>query len=282
MKFSLCPSYSSSILYKSSKDLWDGLPNCKNKSVFVKPNLVSPPSKWDYQSCTHVEVTRMVLKRILEDDPESIVVGECGFKNKWQETMTLSGYPDLLKLDPRIQLIALQDGENFYKFTLERLKKGQYLSLYGVKFSDYLLDCDFTINIPKLKVHAIALITGAIKNMMGTMSQKGSMHPHSSIDIIHKRLRDFYLLIQPKVAFCLMDGIIGAEYSEQYGVPVSSNLLISETDCWRMDCAAASAMSISPQEVQYLKYIKSHLKEDWPELIPEELRKPYEKPLAWR
>jgi len=284
MPYAQCYSYDLNELRKkaSQSSIWEGFPDCSGKAVFIKPNLVTPPNRFDYQSCTHVNLVRIVAEMVLEGGADKVVIGECGFKNQWQKTMEFCSYQDLLSLSPKIEIIPLQDGPNFHKFSLVRLTKGEYLSLYGVKFSDYLLECDLVINIPKLKMHSMAFITGAIKNMMGTMAQKGSMHPKADPSILHKRLRDFYLLIQPRIKFCLMDGIIGAEYCEQYGVPVQSNLLISKTDCWKLDCMAASAMSVKPSEVPYLSLIKRFKMEEWPELIPLELRKPYERPLGWR
>ena len=256
--------------------LWDGFPDVQGKSIFIKPNLVSPPTVWDSASCTHISVVRLVLKKIFDSgQPEKVLIGDCGFKDQFELTMELSEYPSLLKDFPELEIIPLQDGENFHKFTLQRLPKGQYMSLFGAKISNYVLDSDVIINLPKMKVHSMAGITGAIKNMMGCMAQKGSMHPKGSVPILHKRLRDLYFLLRNRVSWILMDGIIGSEYCEQYGNPVNSGVLISGKDGWTVDCMAAQCMGIHPSKIAYLNYIKKDYKRDWPEILSPDIIKLY-------
>lgn len=234
---------------------WQGFPQVKGASVFLKPNLVTPKSLWDSDSTTDVRVTELVIQKLIAEEAKEIIVGECGFKNQWEATMKTTGYDALEeKYSGKVRLIPLQDGPNFHKFTLQRLEK--YLSLYGVKFSDYMLACDVVINLPKMKVHTMAGVTGAIKNMMGTMAQKGSMHPRANANILHKRLADLYQLTKSFVRFTVMDGIVGAEYSEQCGLPIYSKVLISGIDQWEVDVAATKLMGIDPNQIQYLKNIR--------------------------
>ena len=167
------------------------------------------------------------------------------------------GYDKLIEKYPQVDIIPLQDGENYHKFTLCRLEK--YRSLFGVKFSDYMLACDVVINIPKMKVHCMAGMTGAVKNMMGTMVAKGNMHPRGSCTILQDRLADLYQLTSPLVHFVVMDGIIGQEYSEQCGNPVKSGLLLSGTNQWEIDVAASLCMGINPHKIPYLRYIQQSI-----------------------
>jgi uncharacterized protein (DUF362 family) len=209
-----------------------------------------------------------------------IIVGDCGFKDQWEYTIKLSGYDQLPKRYG-VQLIGLQEGPRFHEFTLVRSE--DYLSLFGAKFSNTTLECDFVINVPKLKVHNMAIVTGAIKNMMGTMAQKGSMHPRANCSILHKRLHDLYFLTRHRVGACVVDGIIGSEYSEQCGMPVNSGLIIFGDDQWEVDVAISKLMGISPANVGYLDYIRYTINEDFGKIeVPEELVKKYELPLSYR
>jgi uncharacterized protein (DUF362 family) len=114
---------------------------------------------------------------------------------------------------------------------------------------------------------------------MGTMAQKGSMHPKGNDLILHKRLADLYLVTNEMVDFVVMDGIVGCEYSEQSGVPVNSGVLIFGTDQWEVDVAAAKLMGINPEDVKYLKYIRN----DFESIkVKSSLIKNYEKPLKYR
>jgi len=260
---------------------WEGCPSPQDKRVFIKPNLVTPPTKWDKASTTRIEVTELVIQYLIGQGCKEIIVGDCGFKDQWESTIQLSGYDQLPLRYPQVTLIGLQEGPRFHEFTLQRLDG--YMSLYGAKISDVVLSCDFVINIPKLKVHKMALVTGAIKNCMGMMAQKGSMHPRSAIDILHKRLHDLYFLMRGRVGFCVLDGIEGSEYSEQYGVPKYAGILLSTKDMYEMDIEASFIMGIHPRNVGYLRYITKTLGIliD-PNYQPNELVTPFEIPLGYR
>lgn len=262
---------------KVPSQVWGGLSGIKGKRIFIKPNLVNPITNYNPWSTTRVEVIEFIIEKLLSYDPKEIIVGECGFKDQWEATIQSTDYDELPEKYPIVKLIPLQDGANFHKFTLKRIP--DYRSLFGVKFSDYLLESDVIINVPKLKVHNMALVTGAIKNMMGTMAQKGSMHPKGNDLILHKRLADLYLVTNEMVDFVVMDGIVGCEYSEQSGVPVNSGVLIFGTDQWEVDVAAAKLMGINPEDVKYLKYIRN----DFESIkVKSSLIKNYEKPLKYR
>jgi uncharacterized protein (DUF362 family) len=256
---------------------WEGFPLVKNKTIFLKPNLVSPHSAWDSNSTTDVRIVEMVINKLIREEAARIWVGDCGFKDQWDLTIKSTGYDKLPEKYP-VDLIPLQDGPNFHKFTLKRLE--QYHSLFGAKFSDYVLECDIVINIPKMKVHNMALVTGAIKNMMGIMAQKGSMHPRGNSRILHRRLADLYQLSKPLVQYVVMDGIIGQEYSEQCGIPVQSGVLLSGKDSWEIDVAAARLMGIDPKRVSYLNFINAKAMDTVH--VPKNLVKEYELPLAYR
>jgi uncharacterized protein (DUF362 family) len=260
-------------------DIWEGFPQVRGKKVFVKPNLVVPATVGEEASCTKVEIIQLVIEKLKEEGCSNIVIGDCGFKDQWELTISSTGY-DILPKKYGIKLIGLMLGENFHKFTLKRSDK--YLSLFGAKFSDYMLECDLVINVPKLKVHKMALVTVTTKNMMGTMIQKGNMHPKGSVEILHKRLADLYFLTENMVKFCLVDGIIGSEYSEHCGIPKIANVLISSSSMYEADCIASQVMGISPEDVPYLNYIKKRLPTLTFSKIPNNFVVPFEKPLRWR
>lgn len=265
--------------------VWEGMPDVAGKRVFIKPNLVTPPTRRDWQSVTSPLLVEALLVKVLEKKPSEIVIGCCGFKGQWEKTIELWNKDLLSKFGwCDVKLICVQEGENYHKYTLIRFPhKEDYLSLYGVKVSNFVIEADVVINVPKLKVHTMAGMTGAIKNMMGVISPKGTMHPNGSSEILHKRLRDLYALLNKRVSWVLMDGIVGAEYSEQFGVPRKANILISGTDMFEVDCLGAYAIGYYPEEIDYLRYIHNIDKKPWPDLEPLNYNRVFfEKPLTWR
>jgi uncharacterized protein (DUF362 family) len=258
----------------------EGIPVVKGLKVFIKPNLVCPPTKWDSASTTRVEVVSWMIEALKDLGCGDIWIGDCGFKDQWDYTLELSKYKRLPK-KYGVKLIGLQEKENFHKFSLVRFSdKSQYLSLFGARISDHVLECDTIIDMPKMKIHSMAGVTGAIKNMMGVMTQKGNMHPRGNIKILHKRLRDLYFLLRDRVSFVLMDGIEGSEYCEQYGLPIKSGVLVSGTDMWEVDCKASLLMGIHPKNVPYLKYIHQSSDRPYPK-VRKKFIKHYERSLHW-
>lgn len=272
-----CSDYKN--LRRMKAEIWPSSSFFYGKRIFIKPNLVVPISKWEQASTTKLELVEMVIECLKDEGCHSIMVGDCGFKGQWIETIKSSGY-DVLPKKYGVELIGLQEGENYHKFSLIRFKdKGDYLSLFGAKFSDYMLDYDCVVNLPKLKVHKMALVTGAIKNMMGCMINKGNMHPRGDANILHKRLRDLYFLIQDRVKLCIMDGIEGSEYSEHYGLPRKVGIILVSKDMWEMDCCEAHAIGIDPKDVPYLNLIQKDVKRDFPQ---RDYQCKFERPLGWR
>jgi uncharacterized protein (DUF362 family) len=274
-----CNSYDKLFDLKSNSPIWQGWPKVEGKKVFVKPNLGIPPSLWDAQSVTHQKLIDLVLSRLVEEGAKSVVVGCCGYRHQWDKTLAFGGY-DLICKKEGTTLICVQDGENFHKYTMVRLKK--YLSLFGTKVSNYLLEADVVINLPKLKVGYLPGFTCAIKNMMGVISPKGTMHPQGSISILMKRLHDLYFLMQPLVDWTMVDGVVGSEYSSIYGVPKKANVLISGNDMWEVDCWAADAMGFDPEFFPYLQYIRKSLERNWPQRLSPKFRTKFELSLGWR
>lgn len=305
MKILPWESYTNLNLEEVPDNFWEDFPEVEGKKIFIKPNLVVPPTPWERSSTTRIEVVRLVIQKLIEDGASEIIIGDCGFRHQWQKTISLSGYDSLPKEFPIVRLVGLQEPENFHRYNPYRLipsmvpslgvtdsqqtvvelslERKPYLSLYGAKLSEIATSCDIFINIPKLKVHKLAHITGAIKNIMGIMAQKGSMHPKGDYGILHKRLRDLYFLTRDMVHFCVLDGIEGSEYSETGGLRQLSGVLVSSIDPWDLDIATAILVGIKPQEIPYLEYIRRDLKRSFDEIeVPEHLIQKYEIPLGLR
>ena len=54
---------------------WDNFPQAKGKTIFVKPNLVIPPTAWEQASTTRIEVINLVIRKLIEDGASEIIVG---------------------------------------------------------------------------------------------------------------------------------------------------------------------------------------------------------------
>jgi len=120
------------------------------------------------------------------------------------------------------------------------------LSLKKVRIAKTALESTI-ISVPKLKPHRIATVTLSLKNMMGALASKGTMHRGS----LSENIVDLASVIKPSIA--VIDGIIAGEGHESSGNPVEMNLVIAGTDPVAVDAVGASVMGISPTDVKHLR-----------------------------
>jgi len=90
-------------------------------------------------------------------------------------------------------------------------------------------------------------VTLSLKNMMGALASKGSMHTRS----LSEKISDLASILRPSLS--VVDGIIASEGHETSGNPVEMNLLIAGTDPVAVDAVGAAVMGISPRDVKHLR-----------------------------
>jgi len=120
------------------------------------------------------------------------------------------------------------------------------LSLREVSIAKTAAQSTCIINVPTLKVHHMALITLCMKNLMGLVLPKGSIH-----EDLQRRLVDLASIIKPRIN--IIDGLVGCECEEVYGRPVGMNVIIAGTDIVATDAVGAAAMGIDPETVEHIK-----------------------------
>jgi len=120
------------------------------------------------------------------------------------------------------------------------------LSLKEVTVSKTALESTI-VSVPKLKLHRFATVTLSLKNMMGALASKGSMHMGKSLS---ENIVDLASILKPSLS--VVDGIIAGEGHETSGNPVQMGLVIAGTDPVAVDAVGASIMGISPTDVKHL------------------------------
>ncbi len=89
-------------------------------------------------------------------------------------------------------------------------------------------------------------VTLSIKNMMGVINPKGSMHTR-----LNKNIVDLASVVKPSIA--VVDGIVAGEGHETSVNPVEMNLVIAGTDPVAVDAVGAAVMGINPKNVKHLR-----------------------------
>jgi len=209
------------------------------KPVLIKPNYINArhPSTG---ITTDSRVIEGVVKYLRQHDIREIVIGEgCGLSDTF-EAYRVAGV-DKVAERWNVELKDLNKDE------FVEVQPSAPLALKRVKVAKTALESTI-ISVPKLKLHGSAGVTLSIKNMMGVMTPKGSMHRGN----LSKNIADLASIVKPSIA--VVDGIIAGEVHETSGNPVEMNLVIAGTDPVAVDAVGAAVMCVPPETVKHLLY----------------------------
>ncbi len=129
----------------------------------------------------------------------------------------------------------------------------------GFRFSvaKAVLDADAVISVPKVKTHVLTTLTGAVKNLYGTLPgyHKNSLHRlHHQPDEFGRLIAAIYGAVKP--ALSIADGIIGMEGDgPSNGTPVQLGFLVASGDAAALDVCLCDLLGIPPDKVPYLAAI---------------------------
>jgi uncharacterized protein (DUF362 family) len=207
--------------------------------VLIKPNYVvaKHPSTGITTDSRVVEGIIELLKKFKVKD---IVVGEGGAGDT-EKAFNLVGIRDVI-FRQKVDLINLNRDQRV------NVKFKQPLAFCEVGIAKTSIDCSCIINVPKLKVHHMALVTLCMKNLMGLILPKNIMHSQ-----INEKIVDLALFFKDKVKINIVDGLVGAEIDETCGIPVEMDLIIAGQDMVAVDTVATAVMDVDPKKVEYLR-----------------------------
>jgi len=212
-----------------------------DRPVLIKPNYINDrhPSTGITTDARVIEGVIMYLRQL---GVEEIIVGEgCGHSDTFR-AFRVAGV-DALRERWHVELVDLN------KDDFVEVSPPDPLALKKVKIAKTALESTI-ISVPKLKIHGGAGVTLGLKNMMGAMTPKGSMHDGR----LSKNIADLASVVKPSVT--VIDGIIAGEGHETRGKPVKMDLVIAGTDPVAVDAVGAAVMGVSPETVEHLRHAK--------------------------
>jgi uncharacterized protein (DUF362 family) len=220
-------------------DVAHALTESGKKQILIKPNYIN--SKHPSTGITtDSRVIEGVVKFLKAGKTASdVVIGEgSGFADTFQ-AFQIAG----------VDAVADRWGVKLVDLNKDEFAEAQVpnpLSLKRVRVAKTALESTI-ISVPKLKPHRIATVTLSLKNMMGALASKGSMHRGTSLS---ENIADLASVLTPSLA--VIDGIIAGEGHETSGDPVPMNLVIAGTDPVAVDAVGAAVMDIAPEDVKHL------------------------------
>lgn len=207
--------------------------------VLIKPNYVAanPPSTG---ITTDSRVVESLIEFVKDFGVKEIIVGEGGSEDT-EKAFDIVGIRDVIT-HQKVKLVNLNLDARIH------IKVPQALALTEVGIAETALKSTCIINVPKLKVHHLALVTLCMKNLMGLILPKNIMHDQISMKIV-----DLASIFKDKVRFNVVDGLVGSEVDEINGSPVEMNLIIAGRDMVAVDSVATAVMGIDPRKVEHLR-----------------------------
>ncbi len=197
-----CNSYGSGELenaLREATDLIGGMSSFVKEShkVLIKPNLLSARTPEEGVD-THPEFVRAIVRLVKEsggvpsigDSPGSFLTVK-----SIDEVYAKSGMTKVAKEE-----------------SVELVRFDKIVHIDGYPIAKALKDYDLVINLPKLKTHTLAILTGAIKNMYGFVPGLSKVRYHKeapNIKEFSKVIADIFAITRPGLS--IMDGVIGMD-----------------------------------------------------------------------
>jgi len=210
----------------------------ERKPILIKPNYLN--SKHPSTGITtDGRVVEGIVRFLKEREIDDISIGEgSGFADTF-EAFRVAGVTDVAERW-NVKLVDLNKDE------FVEVYPPNPLSLKKVKVAKTAVESTI-ISVPKLKLHKITMVTLGLKNIMGTLASKGTMHRGS----LSKNIADLASVLMPRLT--VIDGIIASEGHENSGNPIEMDLVIAGTDPVAVDAVGAAVMGIPPTEVKHLR-----------------------------
>lgn len=231
-----------------------------NSRVLLKPNMLSIEGKGS-PVITHYAVFEAVI-RIIKEHTDNITFGDS------------PGFGDSRKAAEKSGLMEVAEryGVKFDDFTEAihvKLDKSILCKSWNVAKAPY--EADVVITLPKLKTHAMAYFTGAVKNQFGCIpgTQKAAWHTRMpDANNFCKMLLDLNSLVG--TSFAILDGIVAMEGNgPKNGEPHKMNTLIIGKSVTAVDSVAVRLIGYDNPLV--VPALKEAYDSKWGSVLPDEI-----------
>ncbi len=236
-----CDSYDHAVFKRAVVKLLKPLGGLKRyvrrgARVLLKPNFLSakPP-----HSCvtTHPALIRALVE----------LVAEAGGRP------SLGDAPALVGPGAVCRVLGLSDYLRRHGVAVRKFRQSRcYSAPQGSAWLQHRLHADFedfdcVINLPKLKTHAMMILTLAVKNIFGfsPQAERLSWHFRAGVDreMFAEMLVDACLIVKPSLSIC--DAVWGMEgEGPGSGTPVKLDFLAASADAFALDDAISGLLGL--------------------------------------
>lgn len=213
------------------------------QSVLVKPNLLSDHTP-DEAVTTHPEVVRAVIRMVKEAGANPWVGDSPAVVSDLRRVWERTGIGSVCR-EESVPLV------NMEKAGSRSFEEG------GIRFTiaTPVLEADAIISVPKVKTHVLTGLTGAIKNLYGTVPglQKTSFHKTCPYPQDFARLLvAIYRRVNPVLS--IADGVVGMEGNgPSAGLPIRLGFLAASPDAAALDVVLCRTLGLEPRNIVHLE-----------------------------
>jgi uncharacterized protein (DUF362 family)/Pyruvate/2-oxoacid:ferredoxin oxidoreductase delta subunit len=245
-----CQDYQEKAVHEKIKEAIDLLGNIDRyvspgEKVLLKPNLCigRPPEK-----CvnTHPLVVKSIA-RLVQEAGATPLIGDSPMLGPARNAADKSGIGDVAR-ELGVDLVEFEpipvlnpEGKIFKTFTIGKIVK----------------EVDKVINLPKLKTHALLLLTLGVKNMYGCIPGTRKAQGHvktfkAGKEYFVQMILDLTVLVKPVLT--IVDGVMAMEgMGPGFGDPRHLGLFIAGTDCVAVDRVIAEIVKVTPEQDPLLR-----------------------------
>jgi uncharacterized protein (DUF362 family) len=211
-------------------------------SVVIKPNICTAYHSYEYAATTNPWLVGALVKLCFEAGARSVHVMDYPFGGTQKEAYNVSGIMEQVKAS---------GGEMVYMpgFKYVDVAIPQGIDLKQTSVFDEILETDVLIDVPIAKHHNSAGLTLGMKNLMGVIKDRGTIHLN-----IGQRIADLTSLIKPQLIVVdatriLMDhGPTGGDLNDVKQL----NTLVVSTDIVAADSYATTFFGKQPEDIAYI------------------------------
>jgi uncharacterized protein (DUF362 family) len=214
----------------------------KNADVIIKPNICVSFRTFEWGATTNPWVVGELVKMSFEAGAKRVRVMDHTWRREMTEAYTNSGIQEQVEANggemewmPREQFIEtdIPDG----------------VDLKSLKLYDQVINAEVLINVPIAKHHQDAKLTLAMKNLMGCMDDRLTMHTNQG-----QRIADLSSRIKPTLN--VMDAVrMMLKYGPTGGLlreVKKADTIVAGTDIVAVDSYTATLFNMKPEELEYV------------------------------
>ena len=224
-----------------------------NSKVLIKLNLLSAYTP-EQAITTHPELVRAIIK-IVKKAGSIPVIGDSpgnlmnGIENIWKKTGMLK-----IAKEENVELI------NFEACGCVEVSI-KHPTIKQIYVTKAITDCDYIINIPKLKTHTFMGFTCGVKNFYGIIPGARKVEYHKLAPTPKEfayLLSEIYRMVKEKLIFTIVDGVEGLEGNgpSLSGQKRKYNIIAGSQDTVMLDSFILNKLGIKSKNNILLKPLK--------------------------